>query len=81
MEESGGGKQRGCARANQFILQPEKQNRDTNQFQRFEKRPTPVHKLGHYGMCVTNFKKCYEFYSKYFNFYPSEVSPQPNIDL
>ncbi|POS69826.1 glyoxalase family protein, partial [Diaporthe helianthi] len=53
---------------------PEKQNRDTNQFQRFEKRPTPVHKLGHYGMCVTNFKKCYEFYTKYFNFYPSEVS-------
>lgn len=53
---------------------PEKQNRDTNQFQRFEKRPTPVHKLGHYGMCVTNFKKCYEFYSKYFNFYPSELN-------
>ena len=60
-------------------MQPEKQNRDTNQFQRFEKRPTPVHKLGHYGMCVTNFKKCYEFYSKYFNFYPSEVSKFPII--
>lgn len=59
-------------------LQPEKQNRDTNQFQRFEKRPTPVHKLGHYGMCVTNFKKCYEFYSKYFNFYPSEVNTSPS---
>lgn len=24
-------------------------------------------------MCVTNFKKCYEFYSTYFNFFPSEL--------
>lgn len=24
-------------------------------------------------MCVTNFAKCYEFYSTYFNFHPSEV--------
>lgn len=24
-------------------------------------------------MCVTNFAKCYEFYSSYFNFHPSEV--------
>ncbi|ROV88139.1 hypothetical protein VMCG_10434 [Cytospora schulzeri] len=52
---------------------PEKQNRHVNEFQRFQKRPTPVHKLGHYGMCVTNFKKCYEFYSKYFNFFASEL--------
>jgi hypothetical protein len=33
-----------------------------------------VHKLGHFGMCVTNYAKCYEFYSSYFNFHPSEVS-------
>lgn len=39
-----------------------------------------MHKLGHYGMCVTNFKKCYEFYSKYFNFYPSEVKFPSDID-
>lgn len=54
-------------------MQPEKQNREVNQTQRFEKRPAPVHKLGHFGMCVTNFKKCYEFYSTYFNFFPSEL--------
>ncbi|KAK7743279.1 hypothetical protein SLS53_004364 [Cytospora paraplurivora] len=52
---------------------PEKQHRDVNEFQRFEKRPTPIHKLGHFGMCVTNFKKAYEFYSTYFNFFPSEL--------
>lgn len=33
-----------------------------------------MHKLGHFGMCVTNFAKCYEFYSTRFNFFASEVS-------
>lgn len=54
--------------------QPTEKNRGPNQFQRFKKRPAPVHKLGHFGMCVTNFAKCFEFYSTYFNFFPSEVS-------
>ena len=56
------------------VQQPQEKNRPVNTFQRFEKRPAPVHKLGHFGMCVTNFAKCYEFYSSYFNFFPSEVS-------
>ena len=49
-------------------------NRGPGKFQRFEKRPAPVHKLGHFGLCVTNFAKAYEFYSTKFNFFPSEVS-------
>ncbi|KAK3389261.1 Glyoxalase/Bleomycin resistance protein/Dihydroxybiphenyl dioxygenase [Podospora didyma] len=52
---------------------PDEKKRGPNQFQRFEKRPAPVHKLGHFGMCVTDFAKCYEFYSTYFNFFPSEL--------
>lgn len=32
-----------------------------------------MHKLGHYGMCVTDFKRCFDFYSTYFNFHPSEL--------
>lgn len=59
--------------------QPVEKNRGVNEFQRFTKRPAPVHKLGHFGMCVTNFAKCYEFYSSYFNFHPSEVSTAPPI--
>jgi len=55
-------------------IQPVEKNRGVNQFQRFKKRPAPVHKLGHFGFCVTDFAKCYEFYSTYFNFHPSEVS-------
>lgn len=36
-----------------------------------------MHKLGHFGMCVTDFAKCFDFYSTYFNFFPSEVGPLP----
>lgn len=60
-----------------YTAQPVEKNRGVNEFQRFQKRPAPVHKLGHFGMCVTNYAKCYEFYSSYFNFHPSEViTPQ-----
>ncbi|KAK3318145.1 Glyoxalase/Bleomycin resistance protein/Dihydroxybiphenyl dioxygenase [Apodospora peruviana] len=55
------------------INYPTEKNRGGNQFQRFKKRPAPVHKLGHFGMCVTDFAKCYDFYTKYFNFHPSEL--------
>lgn len=50
-------------------------NRPAGNFQRFEKRPAPVHKLGHFGVCVTNFAKSYEFYTSKFNFFPSDVRP------
>jgi hypothetical protein len=64
-----------------YTQQPVEKNRGVNEFQRFKKRPAPVHKLGHFGMCVTNFAKCYDFYSTYFNFHPSEVSHLVSQDL
>lgn len=36
--------------------------------------PAPVHKLGHFGMCVTDFAKAYQFYTTHFNFKASNVS-------
>lgn len=36
--------------------------------------PAPVHKLGHFGMCVTDFAEAFEFYTTRFNFVPSDVS-------
>jgi len=36
--------------------------------------PAPVHKLGHFGLCVTDFAKAYSFYTTRFNFAPSDVS-------
>ncbi|KAI1853188.1 hypothetical protein JX265_011469 [Neoarthrinium moseri] len=52
---------------------PTEKNRGVNQFQRFQKRPAPVHKLGHWGHCTTNFAKAYEFYTSHFNLLPSDV--------
>ena len=48
-------------------------NRGVNEKQRFKKRPAPVHKLGHFGVCLTDFATAYEFYSTKFNFFASEV--------
>ncbi|KIM93342.1 hypothetical protein OIDMADRAFT_46287 [Oidiodendron maius Zn] len=52
---------------------PVEKHRAGNKFQRFQKAPSPVHKLGHFGMCVTNFSKTYEFYTTRFNFTPSDL--------
>ena len=72
-----------------YFIQPEEKHRPAGNFQRFKhgmsfKRsyyqlqltmtaPAPVYKLGHVGICVTDFNKAFDFYTKRFNFYPSEV--------
>lgn len=55
-------------------IQPTEKNRPVNKTQRFKKRPAPVHKLGHWGHCTTNFPEAFEFYTSRFNFIPSDVS-------
>ncbi|RSM08509.1 hypothetical protein CDV31_008146 [Fusarium ambrosium] len=40
--------------------------------------PAPIHKLGHFGMCVTDFSKAYEFYTSRFNFTPSDLVHDDN---
>ncbi|KIH94523.1 hypothetical protein SPBR_06082 [Sporothrix brasiliensis 5110] len=35
--------------------------------------PAPVHKFGHFGMCVTDFAAAYRFYTTRFNFVSSDV--------
>ncbi|KAJ5806095.1 oxidoreductase [Penicillium pulvis] len=52
---------------------PTEKYRSVNNFQRFEKGPAPVHKIGHFGMCVTNFAKAFDFYTTRFNFKPSDL--------
>ncbi|PGH13188.1 hypothetical protein AJ80_06434 [Polytolypa hystricis UAMH7299] len=52
---------------------PTDKHRPGNTFQRFEKGPAPVHKLGHFGHCVTSFEKSFNFYTTRFNFVPSEL--------
>ncbi|KAF4892117.1 Metapyrocatechase 2 [Colletotrichum fructicola] len=52
---------------------PTKKHRNAGTFQRFEKGPAPVHKLGHFGVCVTDFQKTYDFFTSRFNFIPSDL--------
>ncbi|PIG84802.1 hypothetical protein AARAC_001321 [Aspergillus arachidicola] len=48
------------------------EKRRIKETQRFAKGPAPVHKLGHFGLCVTNFDAFYEFFTTHFNFRPSD---------
>jgi len=41
--------------------------------------PAPIHKLGHFGMCVTDYSSAYDFYTTRFNFFPSDVRPSLEI--
>jgi len=45
----------------------------TASFQRFKQGPAAVHKLGHFGLCVTQFPSQVEFYTKTFNLVPSDI--------
>jgi hypothetical protein len=42
------------------------------EFQRFKPGPAPVHKLGHFGLCVTDFESQLNFYIKNFNIVPTD---------
>ncbi|EDU47534.1 Trihydroxytoluene oxygenase [Pyrenophora tritici-repentis] len=41
-------------------------------FQRFKPGPAAVHKLGHYGLCVTNFQQEMQWYTRTFNIVPTD---------
>ncbi|WPH02469.1 Hypothetical protein R9X50_00533300 [Acrodontium crateriforme] len=51
-------------------------------FNRFTPGPAAVHKLGHFGLCVQNFDAMVEWYTKNFNFAPTDFLyvPMPNDD-
>ncbi|KAK5655500.1 hypothetical protein OQA88_5771 [Cercophora sp. LCS_1] len=52
---------------------PQSKHRPVNATQRFQKGPAMIHKLGHYGCCVTDFAAAFEFYTTRFNLKPSDV--------
>ncbi|KAH8681099.1 glyoxalase [Xylariales sp. PMI_506] len=55
------------------INYPTEKNRPANRTRRFKKGPAPIHKLGHWGHCTTDFAKSFEFYTTHFNFIPSDI--------
>jgi hypothetical protein len=56
---------------------PTSKHREVSKTQRFRKGPASVHKLGHFGLCVTDFAKTYAFYSSRFNFKASDLVYDP----
>jgi hypothetical protein len=52
---------------------PTHKHRPVNKTQRFEKGPAPIHKLGHFGLCVTKYQEAFDFYLSRFNFRASEI--------
>ncbi|KAH9826027.1 Glyoxalase/Bleomycin resistance protein/Dioxygenase superfamily [Teratosphaeria destructans] len=50
------------------------------QFNRFTPGPAAVHKLGHYGLCLTKFDEQVDWYTRTFNLVPSDFQyiPHPN---
>ncbi|KAL4772057.1 cytochrome P450 [Aspergillus nidulans var. acristatus] len=71
-EEEGEKQGEDCLPVLQYNFPTEK-HRPGNSTQRFKPGPAPVHKLGHFGMCVTDFARAYEFYTTRFNFKPSDL--------
>ena len=47
-------------------------------FNRFTPGPAAVHKLGHYGLCVQNFSEQLEWYTRNFNFAPTDFLYVPS---
>lgn len=52
---------------------PNNKHRPVNKTQRMEKGPAPVHKIGHFGLCVTNYEQTFNFFTSNFNFKPSDI--------
>lgn len=52
---------------------PGNKYRSADKTVRMAKGPAPVHKLGHFGVCVTDFKTMYAFFTTHFNLEPSEL--------
>jgi hypothetical protein len=47
-------------------------------FNRFEPGPAAVHKLGHYGLCTQDFERLLSWYTKNFNFAPTDFLYEPH---
>lgn len=52
---------------------PYNKHRPVSEFKRLKPGPAPVHKLGHFGCCVRDFAKTFEFYTTNFNLKPSDI--------
>ncbi|KAK2778089.1 hypothetical protein FQN52_002919 [Onygenales sp. PD_12] len=56
-----------------LIVNYEVEKTRERKFQRFQTGPAAVHKLGHYGLCVTKFDELLQWYTNTFNFVPTDL--------
>ncbi|SLM37382.1 Glyoxalase/fosfomycin resistance/dioxygenase domain [Lasallia pustulata] len=61
-----------------LIYNFEKEKSRQGAFQRFQTGPAAVHKLGHYGLCVSDLPAQVQFYTRNFNFVPSDFLRVPD---
>ncbi|KAF2232175.1 hypothetical protein EV356DRAFT_534846 [Viridothelium virens] len=61
-----------------LLVNTEAEKPRVRKFQRFNPGPAAVHKLGHYGICVTNFNRQFEWYTHTFNFVPTDLLYVPD---
>lgn len=52
---------------------PTEKHRSANKFQRMQKGPSQVHKIGHFGMAVTDFATSFNFWTGHFNLKPTDL--------
>ncbi|KAL4811662.1 trihydroxytoluene oxygenase [Aspergillus spinulosporus] len=55
-----------------LVFNTETEKPRIRRFQRFVEGPAPVHKLGHYGLCVKDFPAMVAFYTTMFNLVPTD---------
>ncbi|KAI8663839.1 VOC domain-containing protein [Fusarium keratoplasticum] len=61
-----------------IVMNYEDRKERLNAFQRCTQGPAAVHKLGHYGICYTDFDQAYDFWIRTFNLVPSDVVYAPS---
>lgn len=61
-----------------IILNDESDKPRIRKFNRFTPGPAAVHKLGHYGLCVKDFQGQVEWYTRTFNFAPTDFLYVPD---
>ena len=59
---------------------PQNKHRPVSTFKRLQHGPAPVYKLGHFGCCVTDFARTFDFYTTHFNFKPSDIVQEKGTD-
>ncbi|PGH18987.1 hypothetical protein AJ79_00020 [Helicocarpus griseus UAMH5409] len=56
-----------------LIVNYEVEKTRERKFQRFQAGPAAIHKLGHYGLCVTKFDQLLHWYTNTFNLVPTDL--------